>query len=119
MADLNEEITRVDEPIEKLINRIEEISPLAEATLEPPKEQITRAESEELPQAEADLGSLLLPQSDDILSPKRAFGSIVEDFAHFERLHARFPTEALIVFSSVATLREALRDFRDLAQGQE
>ena len=57
--------------------------------------------------------------TEDVLSPKRALSSLVEDFSHFESLHARFPVEALVVFSSVATLREALREFRELPQVRE
>jgi hypothetical protein len=74
--------------------------------LEEPAPTLTRTTTvDDLPQAE-------------ILSPKRALSSIVEDFAHFERLHSRFPVEALVVFSSVATLRESLREFRELAEAE-
>ena len=57
-------------------------------------------------------------QQAEILTPKHALSSIVEDFAHFERLHSLFPVEALVVFSSVATFRESLREFRELAEAE-
>ena len=63
--------------------------------------------------------SLNTEQPEEVLSPKRALSSIVEDFKLFETLHATYPDEALAVFSTVASLRAALREFRNKARTDE
>ncbi len=107
-----EPIDFVQSTITELCAHLEAIQPItAEVVFEEPRDEdpaptIVRTTTlDDIPQAE-------------ILSPKRALSSIVEDFTHFERLHSRFPVEALVVFSSVATLRESLREFRELAEAE-
>lgn len=102
-----EPIDFVQSAITELCAHLEAIPPItAEVVFEEPVPTLVRTTTlDDIPQAE-------------ILSPKRALSSIVEDFTHFERLHPRFPVEALVVFSSVATLRESLREFRELAEAE-
>ena len=51
-------------------------------------------------------------------SPKQALTSIVEDFTHFDRLYAQYPSEAAFVFGRLSDLCAALREFRHTVQGE-
>ena len=51
-------------------------------------------------------------------SPKQALTSIVEDFTHFNRLYAQYPSEAAFVFGRLSDLCAALREFRHTVQGE-
>ena len=112
--ELEVDVTEPQEPTAPELPQEEE-EPLAAEMITP--DGLVLEEDEEEPLAIGEK-TIEIP-NEDILSPKRALSSIVEDFAHFESMHARFPVEALVVFSSVATLREALREFRELPQVRE
>jgi hypothetical protein len=45
-------------------------------------------------------------------------GVFSEDYAHFEQNHADFPVEARSVFECVASLREALGEFRKATENK-
>jgi hypothetical protein len=45
-------------------------------------------------------------------------GVFSEDYAHFEQNHADFPEEARSVFECVASLREALGEFRKATENK-
>jgi hypothetical protein len=55
---------------------------------------------------------------DTSISEPQTLSSINDDFAHFERHHAKHPTEAAAVFKCMSVLRAALRAFKELADAE-